>query len=1333
MKQGPAAIARALSLATVALAAASAHAATCRYAFPVRDAVLSGASLKAGAIVPMPTCRHPGRGELWIEAENASAITGPVTRVDDKQASGGTFVHIPDRTYGGRAGAAAFAVSCAKAGTYRLWVRTFWPDIGSNSFLLGLDRAEEHVFGNTEGPGQLRRWFWLAAKPWTLTKGTHTIVVRWREDGTRLDKVVLTASPGFAPTGLGGPGARSAMPSEMSATTADCVPPRVTKWRRISLQGTALPPSAQVHVSLDGGSQWHKPGADGSLAALPARGDGSDKLRCRVVVPQPNPRLAIPSIAVSYEGEPMSVTIGNERVTITFDVTRGTLLSIVNKASSPPRTVVHGTGALPLALHVFDPGQKKAEAVPAEAIRFAGYRVWRRPEGSKIALLYRAAAGGGELRATCTVFLPRGTPISQWHVEVANGTKSLEIVEIEFPLLHGVRIGRKAEDDWLIFPRWGGGHRIPHPAQRAPGRGHYLGGTGIMNWLDVYDGSPAGAQGLYLASYDQALLMGALRAQASPEDQSVTLGMSKMPRVAPGSTFRSEPFVVAAHTGDWHWAADQYRTWIQSWMKPYRPPQWLVESDGWLGRGRGTNFLKDIPAAYRFARELGLNHVEFWGHMMVGRAIHAGGCNRLYFPDPRYGTEADFAKAIRYVRQAGGHIGFYTNGQAWNPRYPKLRPEYEGLMPPNALVPDWEDGFKKWALRRPDGSFVQQYAKPTHDDSPYPCSFYLMCAAAQGWQDYLHHYIVEKYVREYGVDHMYVDQLGAARAQMCFARGHGHDDAVGAWSRGNMEKFRRFKEDGRRHEPQFSLSTEGFGDAYGQYVDAFLISPASTRAWPYSAPEVVRYTFPEYVCLDGFANGNTGGGPREDVVCKVFLLGNRFDLFVRPGDFADWCKQVIRLRQETSELLYRGTFRDEIGLTVSDPRVRAKLWRLDSADAKGWLVTLWNPDKVADARVRVAGADSVSRAFVASLDNTPLAPCKFARVDGAAEVRVPADLLGTVLLLERSKPCLLRAWCALAATGAANAVELRFRPLAKGLPPTATAQVLAPKGWEAEPVQFPTAVSRDVELPLAIPASVRPGGHHVRVRVDAGPFAWERELGLLLVERFEASVRAVGRDVVVTLVNRGREAASGRCRLSLSGQPGITQSKPVSVPASAACEVVFDDVLPAKVATRSQARAVFECSAGRATAAMAIAPPDMAASQWRRQDYEQQVGYSVEAQGKADEALAIESVDRSARAAWGWRSNTPAPGTTWTFSAECRTQAIASKDGGARVRIIFFHRSKPNTGAAPQVLTQPLRGTQDWTPLRCQFTVPPECGRVQIELFVWHASGKATWRKLRLE
>ena len=1313
---------------------AQAEVSTRRHTFPVRQFALTNAKRRAGSVVPMRAFAHPGQGELWMEAEHAPALTGPVVCIDDKQASAGRLLHIPDHTYAGNAGSVAFAVTCAKAGAYRLWVRTYWPDIGSNSFYLGLDDGEEQLFGNTSEPGQIVHWFWLAAPPWTLSEGPHTIRIRWREDGTRLDKLVLTASPTFAPTALGGQTARNALPNTMTVVTPDCTPPKVTRWGRLAIEGTALPQGRRIEVSPDGGAHWHTTGANGSLAALPARGDGTDRIRCRVTVPTPTPQISLSRIALTYDGEPTTFALENARVRIAFDVTRGTVAEVTSKASSPPRRILHGTGALPLALTLFDATHHKLVPVPPEAIRLEGYRVWRRPEGSRIALLYRAEAGGGELRATATIHLPHDTPVSQWHIEVTNLTKGLDVTEVEFPILHGVRIGTSAADDWLMWPRWGGGHLIPHPAQRGPGHGQYLSGRGIMNWLEVYQGTHAAGQGLYLASYDRTLLMGALRAEASPDDDTVTLGMSKMPRVAPGGTFRSEPFALAAHAGDWHWGADQYRAWIQGWLKPYRPPQWLVESDGWLGRGRGTHFLTDIPAAYRFARELGLNHVEFWGQMMVGRAIHAGGCNRLYFPDPRYGTEADFAKAIAYVRQAGGHIGFYTNGQAWNPRYPKLRPEYDGLLPPNTLVPDWEGGFKHHALIQADGSFVGQYAKPLHDTSPYPCSFYLMCAAAKGWQDYLHHYIVDKYVRQYGVDHMYVDQLGAAQAQPCYAKGHGHDHTVGAWSRGNIEKFRRFKTDGQKHEPTFSLSTEGFGDAYGQYVDAFLISPASTGAWPHSAPQVVRYTFPKYICIDGFANGNTGGGPRENVVAKTFLLGNRFDLFCRQGPFADWCAQVLRLRQETSQLLYRGTFRDDIGLTVSDPRVKAKLWRLDNADATGWLVTLWNPEKVADARLRVAGAGAVSRAFMASLATLPLAPCGFTPVGGDAEVRVPADLLATVLLLERSKPCLLRAWLPLAARGTTNAIELRFRPLTKGLPPTATAQVIAPNGWAGKPVRFPTNASRDVPLPVTIPASAHLGGHRVTVRVDAGAFAWERKLGLLVVERFDARVRVEGRRAVVAIGNRGAQPASGHCRLSLGGRPGGPVSKPVTVPGSGTCEVVFDDALPPKTTRKLDVRVVFECDNGRAEAATVVEPPDLSAATWRRGEYERPaVHYAIEAQGQPNEALQLKSISRASRASWIWQNDTLAPGTTWTLSAECRTRDIVSAKAGARLRIIFFHRTRRKKAAAPGILTEPISGTTPWTPLRYTFTVPPECGRVQIELFVWHASGKAMWRKLRLE
>ena len=64
---------------------------------------------------------------------------------------------------------------------------------------------------------------------------------------------------------------------------------------------------------------------------------------------------------------------------------------------------------------------------------------------------------------------------------------------------------------------------------------------------------------------------------------------------------------------------------------------------------------------------------------------------------------------------------------------------------------------------------------------------------------------------------------------------------------------------------------------------------------------------------------------------------------------------------------------------------------------------------------------------------------------------------------------------------------------------------------------------------------------------------------------------------------------------------------------------------------------------------------------------------------------------------------------------------------------MFFHRTKANKATAPWVVTKPITATQDWTPIRCEFRVSPETGVVQIELFLHHASGKAMWRKLRLE
>ncbi len=946
-----------------------------------------------------------------------------------------------------------------------------------------------------------------------------------------------------------------------------------------------------------------------------------------------------------------------------------------------------------------------------------------------IELRYTVQAPGGRIRVRCHGELPeKGLPT--WWIEVESHTQGIDIVEVHFPRISGVRIGRDEQNDWLIWPRWGC-RRIPQPAHNAPGRVLYPGGTAMMNWLDLYQ-EGARSQGLYMASQDETVLVGEIVAQADEGSTALTIGMSKMPRIAPGGSFRSEDFVIAPHEGDWHWAADRYREWLHGWARPYQPPEWVVEADGWLGSGRGSNFLKDLPARYRLARELGLNYIENWGEMMVGLAAGESCCNRLYFPDPRYGTEADFTKAIGYVRKAGGHIGFYTNGQAWNPRYPKLREYYQGLLPEGVYIPDWEKEAHNWGVIRADGSYVPQYAKPEGDDSPYPCSFFLMCSYTKGWQDYLHHYIVDKYVKQYGVDAMYVDQVGAAGPQVCFAKGHGHDDFVGAWGRGHLENFRRLKTDGQATEPNFALATEGFADIYAQYVDMFLISPVASRRWANVAPEVLRYTFPEYIYYDGFANGSAGAKlSAEQIMNEVFLLGNRFDLFQRSPEAMEHFKRVLRLRQETGPLLYRGRFMDEIGLSVSDERVRAKLWRLDNEDARGWLVNIYNEEQVEGAKVSVeVGQAGELRGLRATLEE-PLAPLEVAQEGASASFEAPAAMLSTALVLTEARPWLLRAFAPVTTAGAEDDVEVRYRPLGDASAARATASLEVPGGWTAREVSFSTAASRDVEVPFAAPAEAAPGIYPVTVKVHIGDQTWTSRETVILEEPVQVGVEVQAGRLLVSLSTRSLAPLEVECAASGPAWMRFPKaSATVTVPAKGTATCIIPWQAP--VGVEEEAELVVTASVGgrEYQASAKLEPLDLSASRWRRQKYEGEVASSRD---QTAHTLSIRTSSQEARGGWGWRTAFIQPGASYRFSVQCRTEGIVSADKGAMVRIIFFDRDNRNKGAGPTLYTEPLTGDNDWRQVSAEFVVPEKTGSMQIELFNWHASGLSEWRGMKLE
>jgi hypothetical protein len=151
---------------------------------------------------------------VWLEAESAR-LTGPLRPRAAKDAAGGRFVEATGddaRRHAPAAdGGALFRVAIPRAGTYTLWGRTIARRDDQDSFWVRVDRGR---WVRWNGIPRGRAWRWSAVHDsdrarelaqFELGPGTHTIELAYREGGIRLDRLLLTNDPTYAPSGVGGP------------------------------------------------------------------------------------------------------------------------------------------------------------------------------------------------------------------------------------------------------------------------------------------------------------------------------------------------------------------------------------------------------------------------------------------------------------------------------------------------------------------------------------------------------------------------------------------------------------------------------------------------------------------------------------------------------------------------------------------------------------------------------------------------------------------------------------------------------------------------------------------------------------------------------------------------------------------------------------------------------------------------------------------------------------------------------------------------------------------------------------------------------------------------
>jgi fibronectin type 3 domain-containing protein len=155
---------------------------------------------------------------IVIEAEEGDIFV-PMEIGDDANASTGGYIWPPTGTgdlfspspTGGRMD---YRFDIPQAGDYVVWGRVMAPDTSSDSFFISLDGSQEVVWHTNRG--DQASWTWdvvsvrnlddvrdaSAPHIYHLEAGEHTLTIKQREDGTKLDMVVITNKLDMSPADL---------------------------------------------------------------------------------------------------------------------------------------------------------------------------------------------------------------------------------------------------------------------------------------------------------------------------------------------------------------------------------------------------------------------------------------------------------------------------------------------------------------------------------------------------------------------------------------------------------------------------------------------------------------------------------------------------------------------------------------------------------------------------------------------------------------------------------------------------------------------------------------------------------------------------------------------------------------------------------------------------------------------------------------------------------------------------------------------------------------------------------------------------------------------------
>lgn len=330
------------------------------------------------------------------------------------------------------------------------------------------------------------------------------------------------------------------------------------------------------------------------------------------------------------------------------------------------------------------------------------------------------------------------------------------------------------------------------------------------------------------------------------------------------------------------WALDS--KWAQNNVRDRKIAPWVENADMWLRPGDvdepTMNALR--KALKYFGKGVGL-HWYYWHNYPFDTHYPE------YFP-----AKPGFKEMVAEAQSLGAYVTPYINGRLWDPATPSYKAE-------NAATA---------SCRKPDGTlYTEVYSSKVLNT--------VTCPASEIWQNklrYLNKYILDSL----GTDGVYMDQIGCAPAEPCYADNHGHGKGGGSWW---PSAYRYILSDMRDsfYQPNQAMSTEENAEPYIDQFDMMLIVNSPHVSYMRMVP-LFPLIYSDRCVYSGFTYvpWKINDGSLRYMTMKSLLWGSQLGwvepkLLMHDANKAEalMIKNLTKFRKDNHDIFFGGRFMAE--------------------------------------------------------------------------------------------------------------------------------------------------------------------------------------------------------------------------------------------------------------------------------------------------------------------------------------------------------------------------------------------------------------------------------------